>query len=371
MTNLTPIAGGAPPAIAQNRRSNMNAAAQHGVQASFGVIGYRGRNWRIKYRGEELLLKNEQGAPYPNLDIVVVGVSPNISKQWYEKNFTEGSDEAPDCFSVDGVVPDPSSPKRQSPTCAVCPLNAWGSRVSDQGKKGKACQDSRRIAIVPLGDIDNETYGGPMMLRLPPMSLNNFANYAALLERRGASLEVVGTRLGFDYDVAYPRITFDVVGWLSNEQAVKVIGPDGNSGICADPQVTRMLQEAVVEVTHDPASAVPPNGAVPDPLAGGPPQVVTQRVDPPAPPQPVQQAVPPAPAVTGFAPAGFANGGTAHVPQQAPPAPVATAPASFAPPPARQQRAPAQTTVQALPTTVQGAPPDMMQAIDALLDMPA
>jgi hypothetical protein len=237
---IVPVAG-RPPALFANRKSSLNAAAMAGVQASFAVIGYKGRNWRIKYRGEENMVTDARGAPVPSLDVIIVGIAQVVAKQWYEKKYTEGDDDSPDCFSVDGIAPDPTSTKLQCSTCAVCPRAQWGSRITEDGRKGKACQDNRRIAVVPLGDPKNESYGGPMMLRIPPMSLNQLANYAQMLERKGASMEFVATRLGFNYDVSYPLITFEASSWLSDEQAELVVGADGNGGISGSEQVARIL----------------------------------------------------------------------------------------------------------------------------------
>ena len=42
---------------------DMNAAAQEGLRAAFAVIGFKGRNWRLKHRGEEELIKDDRGTP--------------------------------------------------------------------------------------------------------------------------------------------------------------------------------------------------------------------------------------------------------------------------------------------------------------------
>lgn len=369
MSNIVPFVGGRPPAVFQNRVSTMTAAAQAGVQASFAVVAYKGKNWRLKYHGEETVLMDDQRRPVPDLDVVIVGVSPSISKQFYEKKFTEGSDEAPDCFSVDGIAPDPSSPKKQCATCGVCPKNAWGSRITDDGKKGKACQDSRRLAIVPLADPMNEVCGGPMLLRIPPMSLNNLANYAKFVEMKGAGLECVATRLKFDVDMAYPRIQFEALGWLDDAQAALVVGPDGKSGICADPLIDRMLVDAVSEATHDPASA--PAQEQTDALAGPAPAAVQARVEAaavaPAQPewpgpsvgQPVAAAPAPAPAATTKAKP--VNPFTAPAA-----APVAATVATAAAPAPVPVAAPVAPVAQ----VVEEAPSDMQSAIDALLALP-
>jgi hypothetical protein len=357
---------GGRPALASHRPSMFNSAAQAGVQASFAVIGYKGRVWSTKYRGETEILKGDNGAPVPYLDVVVVGVSEHVSKQFYADQYVEGSDAAPDCFSLDGITPDASAPKKQCASCAMCPNNQWGSRMTNNGKKGKACQDARRIAVVPYGDLENETYGGPMMLRIPPMSLNNLASYAGMLERNGAGMEYVATRLGFEYDVAYPQITFNAVGWLSDEEATEVVGSDGNGGICANPLIDRMLRDSSPET---PVSNGVSNGLPP----GGPASVFNQAAPTPAPLEPTR-------------PVPDAGPAPGHVnPAQAAPAPqpskrrsAFSAPTQVVAPPSIEPThavagAPVQTT-QAPPaviTQVEQAPEDMQSAIDRLLDMPA
>jgi hypothetical protein len=237
---LIPIDRG-PSKIVLHRRSTLLDNAKQGLQPSFAVIGYKGRNWRLKFRSEETLLRDDRGQPLGSIEVVIVGVSPNISRQYFAKSYTEGDDEGPDCFSTNGEKPDAAAPRKQHEVCATCKWSAWGSRITDAGKRSKMCQDTRRLAVVPLIDIENETFGGPMLLRLPPMSLNNLGNYSDFLARKGASFEYVGTRIGFDYDVAYPRLTFEAIGFLSEEDQKLVIGEDGSGGVCADPMLMRML----------------------------------------------------------------------------------------------------------------------------------
>ena len=134
MGAVIPLQGGRPPALASRRPSMFNAAAQAGVQASFAVVGYKGRAWSVKYRGETEVLKDDRGAPLPFLDVIVVGVSDAVSKQFYEQSYVEGSDASPDCFSLDGIAPDAAAPKKQCASCAMCPNNQWGSRMTNTGK---------------------------------------------------------------------------------------------------------------------------------------------------------------------------------------------------------------------------------------------
>ena len=324
MNALVPLAGGLPSVFASyTNLPDLNAAAQQGLTAAFAVIGYKGKNWRIKHRGEEELVMSN-GAPVPHLNVIIVGVSPNISKQFYDKKYTEGDDGAPDCFSIDGVKPDVGSPKKQCATCAACPKNVWGSRITEAGKKAKACQDSRRIAVVPSGDILNEGYGGPMLLRIPPTSLNNLAALTRELQRYGAQPFMVETQLSFDYNVAYPLITFKATGWVQDPAAAAQIHE-----VMQDPLIDRMLTEAVAAAEHDPEAAQHEQSA----LAGGSPAAFaqTQPAGDPAPAAPVQPSVqhhapmaaPAQPAQAAGKPSPFASGAKPSAAPSAAPAPAA------------------------------------------------
>ena len=285
MNAIVPLQGNLPAAFqAAGALPDMASAAQAGIQASFAVVGFKGKNWRIKHRGDDKLLLDQRGVPVPSLDVVIVGISPNISKIFYEGKFVEGQETgAPECFSVDGIKPDPAAQKKQAENCATCPMNIWGSRITDAGKKAKRCQDSRRIAVVPAYDVPNAGYGGPMLLRVPPTSLSALASYTADMQRVGAQPYMVRTQIVFDFNVAYPLFKFAALGWVDDQTAPQVVEA------IQHPLIERMLSEAVEEATADP---------VPHPVASlalsKPPAAFTQA---PATtvvvPEPVQQAVAP------------------------------------------------------------------------------
>jgi hypothetical protein len=289
--NVIPLDRGGPAGAFAGRHSSLTANAKLGVSEGFAVVSIRGKVWRIRHRGESEIVKSADGMPMQRLDVVVVGASPFVSKQWYDGTYTEGSDSSPDCYSVDGLTPDPAVPHRQSSVCATCPRNRFGSRITDDGKRAKECRDSRRIAVVPVGDIDNEVYGGPMMLRLPATSLSSLLRYADLLEKKGAALEQVATGLYFDASVAYPRVEFSALRWLTEEEALQTVGPDGNSGVCANPKLERMLAMPA-SVSGPDTSPTEEEVPVPDPLKEGRPANVYAPRQTAAPIQTAPRAVP-------------------------------------------------------------------------------
>lgn len=211
-----------------------------GIQSSFGIVGYRGKVWAIKYRGDEKpLLRDDGDGPRGSIEVVIVKSSSHISKIWYEAGWVEGSSAPPDCFSTNGVTPDPMAAKKQANACAACPKNAWGSRVTPAGKQGKACQDSKRVVVVPLGDLENEVYGGPMLLRIPAASLNDAAQYSGKLKHLGFPTFAVGTRIAFDPAESYPKFQFSAIRPLNESEAQFI------AGLRNDPRVARILAEEV------------------------------------------------------------------------------------------------------------------------------
>jgi hypothetical protein len=145
------------------------------------------------------------------LDVVIVGANPGISKTWYATKWTQDVEPSgPDCYSMDGIRPAGDSPKKQSDVCALCPQNQWGSKISDQGAKIKACSDSKRLAVVAADAPDGPVY----LLTVPPASLKVLNQYHKELLMRSIPPEIVRTRVSFDTDVSYPKLTFSFGGFL-------------------------------------------------------------------------------------------------------------------------------------------------------------
>lgn len=261
-----------------------------GIRSGFGIIGYKGKVWSTKYQGNETHLMREDGdGPRASIEVVVVKASPHISKIWYEQGFVDGSTAPPDCWSANGIVPDPAAPKKPSTTCGGCPKNAWGSKITEAGKQTKACSDSKRLAVVPLNDIDNDAMGGPMLLRVPAASLKDLKLYGDTLQSYGVPYYAAATRIGFDHSEAYPKFTFSAIRPLSDVEAQKVLG------LREDARVASILSEQVEAAHHEPEAPVVPkspfeNGATATQTPSPAPVAVTAPAA-----QPVQPVANPAP----------------------------------------------------------------------------
>lgn len=225
-----------------------------GVSGGYGMIGYKGKVWSIRSRGNEQVLMREDGdGPRGSVEIIILKASQAISKVWYEKGFEEGTKAPPDCFSANGLTPDPSSTKKQASVCATCPRNAFGSAVKQDGTpgKGKACSDSKRLAVVPMNDIENEMLGGPMLLRVPAASLNDVATYGAAVAKMGFPYYGIATRVAFDAQDAYPKFVLSPIRKLTDEEAVKVLEMRN------DVRVDRILAESPYENGPGPEESKP------------------------------------------------------------------------------------------------------------------
>lgn len=222
MNNIVQINKNIPAALRAVLGDEINDDLSAGIKSSFGIVSIRGGTWKIKYDGDEEPILNEDGDPQPGLEVVIVKSAPNISKIFYEEGYTEGSDAAPTCFSNEGIVPDPESENPQASSCAACPQNAWGSRITDSNKKAKACADSRRIAVAPADDIANEVMGGPMLLRVPAASLKDLAAFGKAVARKGTHYQAIVIRLSFDPEAAYPKLRYKAVRKLTDDEGEQI-----------------------------------------------------------------------------------------------------------------------------------------------------
>ena len=300
-----------------------------GVASSYGIMGYKGKVWTARYQGQDTPLMRDDGdGPRNSIEVVLVRASPAISKIFDRSGYVDGSTAAPDCWSANGVTPAASVQAKVHPTCADCPMNAWGSRVSESGKPGKQCSDSRRMAIVPIADMENELFGGPMLLRIPAASLKDLKAYSDLMNTYQFHVYAVVTKVSFDPKEAYPKFVFQAVRPLTEAEAQKSLK------LRADPRVTAVLAE-VAEGTPTgnppaPAAAVPASPVLEAPAPAVQPQVATPAPTPaPAAPAPAQEAQAPAqnpfggPVVAPVAPVEAPAPQTAAPAQEAPAQPAA------------------------------------------------
>ena len=133
--------------------------------------------------------------PLPGNAIVAVILDHVLENVFYEGEFDSENPTPPCCFAFgrdssdmrphEAVIKNKSD---QHDFCAGCPMNQWGT--ADKGK-GKACRNTRRLALIPAGEINAKTgevaktfedaahyeSAGIGFLKMPVTSVKPFANF--------------------------------------------------------------------------------------------------------------------------------------------------------------------------------------------------
>ena len=266
MTSLT-IPNVAVPAHLRNRGSRValteNIAGGLTTGSTFPKISIKASRFRIVKDGTETPL------PVLTLPTVIVGGNPRVSKAFYAAEY-DGNTEAtaPDCYSLDGVKPAGDSKNVQASLCATCPKNAWGSKITQQGKEVKACADKKRLAVAAADDPEGDLY----LLEVTPSAFKDFASYIKQLQMKGIALETVVTNIGFDATASFPKITFGFGGFLSEDQQNAI------DARLDDPIITEITGEATSTVVEAAPAPAPKAKPAPAPVEVIEPEIVEEEV---------------------------------------------------------------------------------------------
>jgi len=276
MSNIVPVNIQVPAHLAGRVGvpSVLGAALTGGLSSgqTFPKISIKASRFRIKEGDTETVLEST------TLDVVVVGANPRLSKTWYAKQWDANAEPvAPDCFSLDGVSPDPEAEDPQNDLCASCPHNAWGSKVTPTGQQVKACSDKKRLAVVAADDPSGPVY----LLEVTPAALKGLNQYQKELAVRGIPPEIVKTRVSFDTDASFPKLKFTFGGFLEADVQEVVDTLFGSE----------QVKEITGETLRTPVAV--PKIAAPAPVAPKPAVKAAAPVEEPAPaPAPAQAAAP-------------------------------------------------------------------------------
>jgi hypothetical protein len=176
-------------------------------------ISIKGGVFRLVADGKEITSIDDR-----HLDVVIVNAAPKISRTFYAGQYVEGETKGPDCWSANGDTPDASIEEPQAHDCASCPMNVKGS---GQGES-KACRFSQRLAVVLANDVN----GDVMQLTLAATSIfgkedgdkRPLQAYARYLAAQNINPETLVTRLRFDTKAAVPKLFFQPVRWLEDDE---------------------------------------------------------------------------------------------------------------------------------------------------------
>lgn len=221
MSDIVPIKGNVALAGLNERLNKMaSAMVTPSAVTVFPRISTNKSRFSITRSGEDPVYIKSGSNYVSELPVVILSANPGVYKTFYEKEYVPGTDpEAPACWSNSGDVPHPSSPKKQAKSCAECPMNVFGSKITATGAKAKRCSDSKRLLVVSPKDIAGEIY----MLNVSATALKTWNTYIKMLTRGGVHPQTVTTTLSFEEDVDYPKLTFQYAGTLDAAQIGAVV----------------------------------------------------------------------------------------------------------------------------------------------------
>jgi hypothetical protein len=157
-------------------------------------------------RGSGRFLSTKSGVlsfddePFPGNQVAAIVLDSVFENTYYEHDWKPGHIENPTCYAFgrteDELGPhpamqdDPDHFVPQHDECAGCPMAEWGSAKRGTGK---ACQQRRRLFMVPAGMFERAKNGGydltlvddpeelaafdPALLKVPVTSTKNWAKY--------------------------------------------------------------------------------------------------------------------------------------------------------------------------------------------------
>lgn len=143
------------------------------------------------------------GAPFPNNTMAAIIIDNIFENVFYEGKYDPNNLTPPTCFAFgrDEATMAPHATvfehnQEQNDVCRGCPRNEWGSAETG---RGKACRNTRRLALLPAGifnkagvfepieDADEVLKGPVGYLKLPVTSIKGYAGFVkqvATLEGR-------------------------------------------------------------------------------------------------------------------------------------------------------------------------------------------
>lgn len=248
MNNLVPIDASrqglsAPQRMQQRMQQGVanNSGFADGIAGGFPVLSIRSSKFHIRLGQDEKTIPDPvSGYPAAYLDVVLINGSKQLAKAFYVNAYAQGSADQPDCWSMDSIRPDASVLKKVNPTCGDCPMNAFGSRVTPDGKQAKACADHRRIVVAFPNELAKPDPTS-LLLRVPQSSLRSLRNYVDLLARNGYEPGGCVTRLSFDPAASFPKLEFRFVGPVTDQEFGTV------EQLMTAPNTKAMLQAADFE----------------------------------------------------------------------------------------------------------------------------
>lgn len=178
------------------------------------------------------------------LEVVIVDFTS--SNLFYDGQFDRGNPQPPSCFAIGPepsmMVPSANSPNKQAESCSVCPNNQFGSATTG---KGKACKNTRLLALMPASAIDEPTEEAPIwIMSVPPTSIKAFDGYVHGLAFKHKTMPVaVITKIVLDPANSYASPRFSSIRALQDKE-LSLFMPrreEANQRLSAEPDTSQYV----------------------------------------------------------------------------------------------------------------------------------
>lgn len=203
-------------------------------------------------------IKLPNGQEVEEIECVIVDfVAANF---YYSQDFDRNNIVPPDCFAIGlepaGLIPSDNSPDKQCASCAGCWANQFKSA---RNKRGKACSNSRLLAVIPL-DADENTQ--PMILKVSATGLKSFDGLVSTVAAKyGRPIRGVTTRVNLSED-EYASLRFSVIEPLRDNDPLLAVA----QALKESAMVRLMTEPDVTAISA--ANDAPPSKAAPRRAAG-------------------------------------------------------------------------------------------------------
>ena len=196
---------------------------------------------RIRFNANRAFITPD-GMEGETLEVVIVDfVSSNL---FYDGPFDRDNPQPPGCFAIGPepslLVPSPSSPNKQAETCATCPNNQFGSSTNG---RGKACKNTRLLALMPVTALDKNDEEAPIwIMSVPPTSLKAYDSYVHSLASKHRTVPIgVITEVSLDPANTFASPRFRVVRPLKPAELAPFMErrEEANGRLTAEPDVSQ------------------------------------------------------------------------------------------------------------------------------------
>ena len=172
---------------------------------------------------------------------------------YYDGPYDPDEPSSPACWSVmkskpNDMEPSEESPKPQCDDCVSCWANEYGSASTG---RGKACKNSRRLAIVAVDDLEDVKNAEVAFLRVPPTSNKSFDKMAGGVRKVfKRPMYGVVVDISFDEDSEYEKLLFKAVKPIEDTSilmALRELRESIEEDILSEPDPANYLEPKAVK----------------------------------------------------------------------------------------------------------------------------